>query len=144
MQGSAHRNLRKFEKLCGTDSLHPVILVTTNWDFFGDQEVAVQHEQELQSRDDYWGLMVKRGSVILRHTGDYDSAMRILNTLVPVDPTTSTVWHQMERKRGFSQSDIGLGLQSAEAQVDELLAEYTTVVDAPPPQQRRWTGGFTY
>jgi len=140
MQSSAHRNLRMFEKLCGADSIHSVILVTTNWGFLGDQEAALLHEQELQTRDEYWGLMIKRGSFATRHTGDNDSAMRVLGTFGPLNRTNAVFNHQMEpveRKRGFSEASIEF--QSAEQKVDQLLAEYTTVLDAPPGHQRRWT-----
>jgi hypothetical protein len=137
MQSSAHRNIRMFEKLCGHDSVHSVILVTTNWDFLGDQETALLHEQELQTRDEYWGLMIKHGSFAIRHAGDNDSAMRVLGTLGPLDRTNPVFDHHAERKRGFSESNIEF--QSAEQKVDQLLAEYTTVLDAPPAQHRRYT-----
>ena len=147
MRGSPHRNLKMFEKLCGTDSLHSVILVTTNWGFLGDQEVAILRKQELQTREEYWGLMVKRGSVVLSHTGDNDSAMNILSNLVPLGSTDSTFSHPVEpveRKRGFSVSSFGREFQSVDERVDQLLAEYTTVVDIPPAKQRRWTIDATH
>jgi hypothetical protein len=135
-----------FEKLCGHDAAHSVILATTNWDVLGDSNTPVQHEQELLSRDEYWGSMIKYGSALLRHTGDYESAMHILGTLgvladtKPVaidddDPHTEA----MERKRGFSESSVAFEPMNAEAKVNQLLAEYTTVVDVPQAQGRRWT-----
>src|SRR5450432_4640820 len=133
-----------FKKLCSADALHSVILATTNWDFLGGQEAAMLREQELNTRDEYWGLMMKRGSSILRHTGDKDSAMRILGTLGPLHhtkPMDSQYDYHMEpieRKRGLSESRTGFESQSTEATVNQLLAEYTTVVDIPPAQ-RRWT-----
>jgi hypothetical protein len=145
MQSSAHRNLRMFEKLCGADSIHSVILVTTDWGFYGDQEAAMQHEQELQTRDEYWGLMIKRGSFVIRHAGDNDSAMRVLGTFGPLDRASPMLNRQMEpgeRRRGFSES--GIEFQSAEQKVDQLLAEYTTVLDFPPAQHRRWTMDQVY
>jgi hypothetical protein len=142
-----HRNLRIFEKLCGTDPLHSVIMVITSWDFLGDLETAMLREEELQAHDDHWGLMTKRGSCVLRHTGDSDSMVRILGTLVPSESTQPAFGGQMEpqeRKRGFSESSISLEFQSAEAEVNQLLAEYTMVFDIPPAQQRRWTLDHIY
>lgn len=134
-----------FEKLCGADPAHSIILVTTNWDFTEDQEPALLHEQELETRDDYWGLMVKRGSSVVRHGGDNDSAMRVLGAsglLGGPDVLPDHHAEPVERKRGFSES--GIEFQSAEQKVDQLLAEYTTVLDMPPPQHRRWTMDTTY
>jgi hypothetical protein len=141
MQSSAHRNLRMFEKLCGANSVNSVILVTTNWEYFlGDQERALLHEQELCTHDEYWGSMIKRGSSVIRHAGDYDSAMRVLGTfglLAHINPVADRHAEPVERSRAFSESNIEF--QSAEQQVDELLAEYTTLLDIPQAQHRRWT-----
>ncbi len=145
MHFSSHRNLRIFEKLCGPDACHSVILATTNWDALGDQEAAMRHEEDLYTNDKYWGMMIKLGSSVLRHTGDNDSAMHILATLGSLSQTESMVsqhnphMEPMERKRGFSASSIGFQSRNDEAKVNQLLAEYTTVIDVPQVQNRRWT-----
>jgi hypothetical protein len=142
-----HRNLRIFEKLCGTDPLHSVIMAITSWEFLGDLEAAMLREEEMQAHDEHWGLMIKRGSSVLRYTGDNDSAMRILGTLVPSDSTQPASGHQMEpheRKRGFSESGTRIEFQSAEAEVNQLLTKYTTVFEIPPAQQRRWTMDYIH
>lgn len=140
MHCSAHRNVRMFEKLCGTNSVHSVILVTTNWDYFlGDQERALLYEQELCTHDEYWGSMCKRGSSVVRHVGDHDSAMRVLSTfglLAHTNPFSDHHEGPVERSRALSESNVEY--QSAEQQVYELLSEYTTVLDIPT-QHRRWT-----
>src|SRR4051794_19716222 len=92
--GSVHRNQRTFEKLCGPNPLKSIIMVITSWNFLGDLEGAMQREEELQRADDHWGLMLKRDSSVLRHTGDSDSAMRILDRVVPSDNTTPNFGHQ--------------------------------------------------
>jgi hypothetical protein len=141
MKGSARRNIRMFEKLCGTSSFQSIILVTTNWDFLGDQATAMSREDELRTNDEYWGLMMKRDSHVQHHDGDRDSAMRILSTIVHINPAQDVSSNQIdlvERKRGYSESNIGIEFQSPEARVDQLLAEYTKVLDIPLAH-RRWT-----
>jgi hypothetical protein len=122
-------------------------MVITSWDFLGDLEAAMLREEELQAHDDHWGLMVKSGSCVLRHTGDSDSVMRILGTLVPSDSTQPAFSHQIplqERQWGFSESSISFQFQNAEADVNQLLAEYTTVFDTQQGQQRRRTLDHIY
>jgi hypothetical protein len=145
MQSSAHRNLRMFEKLCGADAIHSVILVTTNWGVLGDEETALQHEQEIHARDDYWGLMMQRGSSVIRHDGSKHSARGVLGTFRQLDLNNPLLDHHGElgeRRRGFSES--GIEFQSDEQKVDQLLAQYTIVLDFPPAQHRRWTMDVNY
>jgi hypothetical protein len=145
MQSSAYRHLRMFEKLCGADSIHSVILVTTHWDALGDKEIALQHEQEIYARDDYWGSMMQHDSSVTRHDGTKQSAKAVLSTFRQLDLNNPLLDHHGElgeRKRGFSESSIEF--QSAEQKVDQLLAQYTTVLDFPPAQQRRWTMDVSY
>jgi len=145
MQSSAYRNLRMFEKLCGADSIHSVILVTTHWDVLGDKETALQHEQEIHARDDYWGLMMQHGSSVTRHDGSKHSAKGVLGTFRQLDLNNPLLDHHGEpgeRKRGLSESSIEF--QSAKQKVDQLLAQYTTVLDFPPAQHRRWTMDVSY
>ena len=121
--------------------------MTTNWGFLEDEEGALLHERELQTRDEYWGLMAKHGSSILRHGGDIDSAMRIINHLIPHNRTQSLDSYHMEpleRRRGLSDPNIKPEFHGAEVMVDQLLAEYTTVFDGPLAQHRRWTLGSTF
>jgi hypothetical protein len=146
MHCSAYRNLRMFEKLCGANSIHSVILVTTNWEYFlGDDQRALLHEQELRAHDEYWGLMIQRGSSMIRHGANYDSAMRVLGTLGLLAHATTFSGHHpevLERSHTFSESKIEF--RTVEQEADELLAAYTTVLDTPHIQQRRWTMDLTY
>lgn len=65
MQGSSLQNLRMFRKLCGDEALKNVLLVTTFWDTVNDAEGRVR-EKELSSNNDFWGLMISKGSRMKR------------------------------------------------------------------------------
>ena len=116
-----------FRKLCGTTSLSAVVLVTTYWDVVHDQELATRREDELKTNDDFWGLMIKHGSSVQRHTGDRDLAMRILETLVHRDAriTLDIQAEMVDQGKELSETSAG-------KMINQLLAEYKTVVDNPP------------
>jgi hypothetical protein len=84
VQGSAMRNLRMFESLCGFDGLRSVVLVTTMWNQLLTQvngrELGEDRLQDL--RENFWGDMLQRGSRMLQHDGSLQSAENILGDLI--------------------------------------------------------------
>jgi hypothetical protein len=89
MQGSARKNLRMFNKLCGKDALQKVVLVTTMWEQLQSQRDGEMREEELKTTEDYWGWMSQRGSRIERHTNDRASARRLVEIFVPCGERTA-------------------------------------------------------
>lgn len=63
MTGSNRRNLDMFEKLCGSDKLKHVMMVTTKWSWPPAPEELTR---EGQLRDEFWKLYVEAGSMIRR------------------------------------------------------------------------------
>ena len=90
MQGSAKRNLFLFKKLCGREALKHVILATTMWEKV-DEKDGVVRERELEETPEFWGLMKEKGSRILRHYNNRESAMRLLELLVSKPPAESRI-----------------------------------------------------
>ncbi|MCJ1255261.1 hypothetical protein MMC24_003077 [Lignoscripta atroalba] len=86
MQGSALKNVHMFKELCGEGSLSTVVLATTMWNVLGQSrlshEAAVERENELVQNDNFWGYMAKKGSSVVRHLGDTESAQNIISILV--------------------------------------------------------------
>ncbi|KAN0072588.1 P-loop containing nucleoside triphosphate hydrolase protein [Elaphomyces granulatus] len=81
MQGSARENLEMFRKLCGEDALKKVFFVSTFWDT-ADEALGVRNEEQLRSKDEFWGRMVKKGSKVRRYNRDDPlSAFAILNDI---------------------------------------------------------------
>jgi hypothetical protein len=81
MAGSAKRNLHMFKKLCGEECFSSVILATTMWGLV-DERTGDNREAELVREEDFWGYMANRGSKVMRHYGDRESAMRIVKKIV--------------------------------------------------------------
>jgi hypothetical protein len=59
LQGSAKKNIRQFEKLCGDGALGKVILVTTMWDV-EEHDVAIERERQLRETKEFWGYMIDK------------------------------------------------------------------------------------
>jgi len=86
MSGSAIKNLNMLQKLCGTQSLPNVVLVTTMWGELQQQTGGIaageRREEELKKTDLFWAGMLSHGSNIMRHTGDRESAQAILSSIL--------------------------------------------------------------
>ncbi|KAI1412212.1 P-loop containing nucleoside triphosphate hydrolase protein [Hypoxylon sp. FL1857] len=81
LQGSARRNVKLFEDLCGDTAFRNVILVTTMWDIT-EKGLAEEREKQLRSKREYWGYMVDKGSEILRHDNSKESALQVIEHLI--------------------------------------------------------------
>lgn len=86
MSGSSILNLNMFKKLCGEHIYPHIVLATTMWGILRGSEENVQKGEdamkELVARPDWWGLMYDRGSKIVKHDGDRESALSIVRSLV--------------------------------------------------------------
>lgn len=81
MQHSAHTNVRVLKKLCGQDHYGRVALVTTHWDAVPLQQGEAR-ENELRTKENYWGEMIKLGATVNRHNDTPESALAILRQFV--------------------------------------------------------------
>jgi hypothetical protein len=84
VEGSALRNLKMFRELCGLDALKNIILVTTFWSDT-EQLTGERREEELATKEAFWGGMLERGSRMARFT-DKASGQDILRSLVDLPP----------------------------------------------------------
>ena len=109
--GTSLRNLTMFKKLCGDQFYPRVFLITTRWDEVSKID-GEKREQELISKSDFWGTMIKGGASFERHYGTRDSAIDILRDVIRnprLDaPKVLKVQHEMvdERLR-LDQTDAG-------------------------------------
>lgn len=108
--GTALRNLVMFKKLCGENFYPRVFLVTTMWDIAPEAK-GKQREDELITKSEFWGAMIRGGASLQRHYGTRDSALNILNAMICTQkadaPTVLKVQHELV--------DQGLRLDQTEA-----------------------------
>ena len=81
MGGSAIKNLRMFAKLVGEEALSKVVLATSMWNKVLKNEDGENREKQL--RLNFWNDLVDKGSNIYRLDGHKDSALRVLDALLP-------------------------------------------------------------
>ena len=87
MTGSASKNLRMFNKLCGDASLPTVVLATTMWKHVEEEE-GIKRQEQLKSTLEFWGEMVSKGSRVFRHDDSRVSAMNIITYILDQKKTT--------------------------------------------------------
>jgi hypothetical protein len=124
MQGTALKNLRMFQKLCGDGNLGSVVLATTHWhnDEGGPAVTEKQGQErikELIDRKDFWGGMVKHGSHVLKHDGSKASALNIVSMLVDqkIKVVLDIQRQMVEEHKNLDDTDAGQALRG------ELIAE---------------------
>ena len=117
MQGSALRNLRLFNELCGSNNLKSVVLATTHWTHQEGKSVPESVGQarvkELEDTKEFWGGMIDRGSRVVKHDGSKASATRIVSDLVNRhDHVTLDIQKQLvDEKRNLLETDAGQALR---------------------------------
>jgi len=98
IEGSAMRNLRMFQSLCGQEILGNVLLTTTQW---SNVDPAVGQAREDNLRDEgFWGGLIRRGAILQRFHGTRESGLELIrglmfNTRMPLDIQEQMVEQQM-------------------------------------------------
>lgn len=115
MTGSARKNLIMFSKLCGEGALSKVILATTMWENVDRADGELREKQLTETRD-FWGFMCEKGSRILRHYNNKESAMKILKIFADdkTQKVTLDVQRELvERNKTLDETRVGKELDSA-------------------------------
>ena len=116
--GTSQRNMRMFRKLCGTDSLKNVVIVTTMWDKVTSEE-RPRREQELKSSDNLFKPLLDGGAVMMRHERTTETANKVISHLLRKSSTVSrTVRELVEGKKTSETTSAGGELHS---DIEELM-----------------------
>lgn len=120
--GSARRNLRMFQKLCGSDELKNVILVSTMWDQV-QENFGIQRETELKDTKNLWGHMVECGSRVERHWNDQSSARRLLGMFMNLDSQGEQTEMSLAIQKEMVDDQKKLQETKAASEVSESIEE---------------------
>ena len=105
--GTSQRNLRMFRKLCGTDSLKNVVIVTTMWDKVTPEE-GLQREQELKSSNNLFKLLLDGEATMMRHERTAESATKVINRLLGKTATTTQIVREiMQETKTLEETAAG-------------------------------------
>lgn len=108
MEGTAMRNLVMFEKLCGSQGLPNVVMVTSKWDAV-DPAVGWPRESELTSQyldprtgqyhDGFWKGMLDLGAGYERFDGTRQGARNIVHKIAGYQPVTMQIQDELVNQR---------------------------------------------
>ncbi|PUU74169.1 hypothetical protein B9Z19DRAFT_474156 [Tuber borchii] len=115
MGGSAMRNLRTFQSLCGQEVLENVLLTTTQWSNV-DLEEGQAREDNLRD-EGLWGGLIRKGATLQKFHGTRDSGFELIhklmwNTKKPLDIQDQIV----EQRMTLLETDAGKSVN------EELIA----------------------
>jgi len=80
MEGSAMKNLRIFQSLCGQETLENVLLTTAQWSNVNPVEGRVREDN---LRDEgLWGGLIDKGATLQRFHGTRDSGFEPIHRLM--------------------------------------------------------------
>jgi polyhydroxyalkanoate synthesis regulator phasin len=83
-----------FEKLCGPNSLHNVVIVTTKWDLLPkDNPIGERREAELL--DDHMAMLVKLGAKHARHDDSIESVLHIVRPAMRYATTKTRIQEEL-------------------------------------------------
>jgi hypothetical protein len=124
MTGSAKKNLFMFKKLCGPDALKHVVLVTTMWELVNER-TGKERQLELETTEEFWGYMLRKGSRIEQHMNTPDSARRIVQLFMakksrPSSPVLLAIQDEMvNNNKDLDETEAGKGLEGVLAKERE-------------------------
>ncbi|KAF9037614.1 P-loop containing nucleoside triphosphate hydrolase protein [Panaeolus papilionaceus] len=98
--GISARSFRLFRNLCGDDSLRNVVIATTMWDKT-DEDVAIEREEELASKDVFFKPALQKGARLARHSNTMASAQAIIRSLIGSAASSVTLQIQEELHSGL-------------------------------------------
>ena len=111
--GTSKRNLKMFQRICGTDSFKNVTVVTTMWDKVTSEE-GEGREQELKQSDVLFKPLMDGGATMARHDGTREPALKIMQWFSDKNDTVvaKIVDELVKEKKNILDTEAGKELQS--------------------------------
>lgn len=154
MEGTAMRNLVMFQKLCGSQGLPNVVLVTSKWDAV-DPAVGWPRETELtnqyldprtgQYQDGFWKGMLDLGAGYERFDGTAQAARKIVHKIAGYQPVTMQIQDELVIQRK-PLIDTAAGLHVSRELIElerRMRTEYDEAISAKEQQfDRQFRAAF--
>ena len=129
MSNSSVRSIRIFEALCGASNFRAVRIVTTMWDVLtadNARDAAIEREQSLQNRDDFFGSLVKGEARFHRHGCKDTNSLKVIESLLNYGrPVKLAIVREMREGHGTTLLETSAG-RYLQADLKERRAEYET------------------
>jgi hypothetical protein len=136
VQGSAYKNMRLFNQLCGAGALGNVILATSFWDQV-TESVGAKREHELQTSKDFWANMVAKGSEVVRLQVDRSVYLEVLERIAVKNKVDLLVQREMVvQKKQAEETTVGQNIGSSEIREFEETVEREKKVEKERLQKK--------
>jgi hypothetical protein len=122
MSGSSLKNLKLFRKLCGSDNMKSVSLVTSMWDkvSLADGE---RRERDLVDSGGFWQAMISSGCSVKRHDGSIESAKNLVLELVEKSPVVLKLQQEIADGKTLIETEAGVSLNEELVRVQKKHQE---------------------
>ena len=122
MEGSAMKNLRMFQRLCGQEVLENVLLTTTQW---SNVNPADGQAREDNLRDEgLWGGLIGKGATLQRFHGTRESGLELIGKLVSKTRKPLHIQDQIVKQRmTLLETDAGRFLNEGLAAQEKRFKE---------------------
>ncbi|KAG6333804.1 hypothetical protein ID866_5282 [Astraeus odoratus] len=120
VQGSARRDLRMFQELCGEEAYENVVVVTNMWGVVPEED-ALAREEELANKDIFYKPILDKGGRMMRHHNTQRSAHLIIEQLIHREPVVLRI--QRELAEGIDITQTG-AFKQLDRELSELAAQH--------------------
>ncbi|KAG8741198.1 hypothetical protein FRC10_003192 [Ceratobasidium sp. 414] len=116
--GAGRRNFRMFRKMCGTDTLENVVVVTNMWSQ-PPTETELAREAELQQEEDLFQDILSEGAQMARHSEPTrESAHNVIRCVLGKAPVVPDLAREIvDKGKKLEDTDAGRALQEELAAV---------------------------
>jgi len=116
--GSARRDFRMFQELCGEEAYPNVIIVTNMWGTVTAEDGSAR-EQELATKNIFFKPILDKRAKMLRHENTKQSAHQIIHTLIDKEPVVLQIQRELGEGMDITQT-------AAYKQLDKEMSELAT------------------
>ena len=144
MEGSAMKNLRTLQSLCGQEALENVLLTTTKWSKV-NPVVGRAREDSLRA-ERFWGRLIDKGATLERFHGTRDSGFELIHKLMSNIPKPLMIQEQIvSQNMTLFETDAGQCLNEEliaqekrlQVELESLEKELQAVIEANDDEARR-------
>lgn len=118
--GSARRDLRMFQELCGEEAYPNVVVVTNMWSNTAEED-GVLREQELATKDIFYKPILDKHGKMMRHNNTQKSAHDILQHLIHRDPVVLRIQRELGEGIDITQT---AAFKQLDRELSELAAQH--------------------
>lgn len=128
--GIAKENFRLFEKICGTDAMKNVLIVTTMWEDV-TLEIGTSREKELASKSTFFKDAIDAGARMTRNYNTAVSAKTVMQNIINNLPQTLQMQREIvDEKKIVPQTEAGIELQNELERQVEIIRHATKQLQA--------------